>query len=283
MLGLSPESPWQPVLLIGAAAFALGSIGVLSWPLHLRTNRVKVATLFVHPARVLRLIEPSHIIIFGLVIALAGAIWQWRKPTMVNPRVAQLENQLAGLRVEHAEQSLPNAPQSKSLIPPTPPPSPPLSAYEVGKKLPVVDAFLTILQDDMQITIDDGPRLQSDWWNALKANTPPNYWEQLLAYRDKIKVDLDRIEVLRGKNPQYQDIIVAAQPTYWNVVLPKVEKFLTAYQYVSTSMKPDASREALVFVMDDAENGLRKAIQDFTEWRNTARSRLIEIRTKISP
>lgn len=80
MLGLSPDSPWQPLLLFGGVLFMLSSLAVLSWPLHVRDNRVKFAALIAHPARATKLIEPLHVIAFGLAIAVAGAVWQMRKP-----------------------------------------------------------------------------------------------------------------------------------------------------------------------------------------------------------
>jgi hypothetical protein len=75
MLGLSPDSPWQSSLLLGAVLFFVGSVGVLCWPLHQSVNRAKVASLVVHPTRAIRLIEPPHIIILGLLIAISGVVW----------------------------------------------------------------------------------------------------------------------------------------------------------------------------------------------------------------
>ncbi|MGP9811615.1 hypothetical protein ACTZWT_08910 [Rhodopseudomonas sp. NSM] len=160
----------------------------------------------------------------------------------------------------------------------------PLNDYEAGKKLPVIDSFLDVLQNDMQRTIDDGPRFRTNWWNAIKdpANNP-KYWDELLAYRDNIKTCIDRIEKLRAKFPQYQDITIAVQPTYWNKLTPLVERFLVAYQYASTSMKSDASREALLFVMNEPELGFEKGLQDFIAWRNRAQGDLLEIRRQASP
>ena len=85
--------------------FAVGSAGVLSYPLHVRANRAKVAALFVHPARALRLIEPTHIIMLGLAIALSGVIWQARKPARTDPRIALLESQITTAQTEFDNKS----------------------------------------------------------------------------------------------------------------------------------------------------------------------------------
>ncbi|MBR1216304.1 hypothetical protein [Bradyrhizobium sp. JYMT SZCCT0180] len=40
--------------------------------------------------------------------------------------------------------------------------------YEKGQKLPAIDEFRDFLEGPMQEIIDDGPRLSSNWWNAIK-------------------------------------------------------------------------------------------------------------------
>jgi hypothetical protein len=44
--------------------------------------------------RILARVEPSHVIILGLTIALIGVIWQWRKVPPTDPKIAQLQSQL---------------------------------------------------------------------------------------------------------------------------------------------------------------------------------------------
>jgi hypothetical protein len=388
VLGLPIQYEWLSPWLLGAAvACGIGSLICFSWPLRQKANRDRLLELLMHPYRAAKLIEPSHIMILGLVIALGGVIWQSRKASLASgvvPALVQGNDTHLGLKFGprgttptatdqanvwrwYALQSvavaiLPDGPReikswslfitfekpvdakqviiegaglpqyevkdrdSRSVIiaflgdildtslnvridsgsgtkadapkrdtpaeiqsspTPTPapsaPPSRPLTAYEAEKKLPVIDAFLAILQDDMQPTINDGPRLQTNWWNAIKDPTNnPKYGEELIAYRDLIKNNLNKLDQLRDRNPQYQDVIVAVQQTYWNTVIPAVEKFLIAYQLASTQLKPAAS-EAMQFLMKEPSDGFGKAIQDFTQWRNTARSRLIEIRRSISP
>jgi hypothetical protein len=43
-------------------------------------NRIKVGEAFKHPRIwIANTLEPSHIIVLGLAIALAGAIWSWQR------------------------------------------------------------------------------------------------------------------------------------------------------------------------------------------------------------
>jgi hypothetical protein len=79
VLGLPSQYEWLSPWFLGAAVVCgVGSVICFGWPLRQKENRIKVAALVTHPVRVIRLIEPSHIILLGLVIAFAGVIWQWK-------------------------------------------------------------------------------------------------------------------------------------------------------------------------------------------------------------
>ena len=59
-------------------------------------------------------VEPSHVIILGLVIAFGGVVWQMRRATPLDPKVAKLQSQLltATTALESARQTKPQAPPS---------------------------------------------------------------------------------------------------------------------------------------------------------------------------
>jgi hypothetical protein len=79
MLGLAPDSALQLPLRFSAVIFFLMSLSVLCWPLRRSEQRAMVQAKLQHPIRwAADLLEPSHIIIFGLAIALGGVIWQMR-------------------------------------------------------------------------------------------------------------------------------------------------------------------------------------------------------------
>jgi hypothetical protein len=81
MLGLGPSSAAQGPLLIGAALSLLASIGVLCWPLRDSDQRTRVKEKLKHPqAWLAEALDPSHVVILGLVIALCGAFWLVRTP-----------------------------------------------------------------------------------------------------------------------------------------------------------------------------------------------------------
>jgi hypothetical protein len=88
VLGLPSQYEWLSLWLLGvAAACGVGSIFCFGWPLRQKDNRARVVTLITHPIRALRLIEPSHIVILGLVIALGGVIWQMQRAPMATAPV----------------------------------------------------------------------------------------------------------------------------------------------------------------------------------------------------
>lgn len=81
MISLPPDWSWlQPWLFWGGGACFLGSVVVLIWPLQHARNRIIVRTAIQHPMKsVTELIEPLHIIALGILIVLAGTVWQWKK------------------------------------------------------------------------------------------------------------------------------------------------------------------------------------------------------------
>ena len=95
-------------------------------------------------------------------------------------------------------------------VPPSSPPPPrQLTAYEIETKLPVIDAAIDFVRDRMEPTVKDGPRLASNWWNGLvDSSTYPDYQNELIAFRDKIKRDIDEIDEFRQKHQLYQDIVM---------------------------------------------------------------------------
>jgi hypothetical protein len=81
ILALTPEEAWLRAWFSGTSiASAFGSIVVLCWPLHRQDNRVKLRDALNHPFRsIANSMEPTHLIVLGLAIALVGAVWLWRR------------------------------------------------------------------------------------------------------------------------------------------------------------------------------------------------------------
>lgn len=94
MLGLPDRYEWvQPYLLAGAAACLVLSALCFAWPLRNKDARAKCVEVCNHPFRLAKLVEPVHIIILGLLIALSGAIWMWRVTPSIAAMQAMIEKQ----------------------------------------------------------------------------------------------------------------------------------------------------------------------------------------------
>src|SRR6266702_6221464 len=73
VLGLPSQYEWlQPCFLGTAIACGIASVVCFGWPMREKANRAKLKELCTNPYRAVKLMEPSHVTILGLVIALCG-------------------------------------------------------------------------------------------------------------------------------------------------------------------------------------------------------------------
>jgi hypothetical protein len=85
MISLSPGSEWQMPLRYGAATFFVATLIVLCWPLHNKAIRATAQEKIRRPLLLVKMFEPSHVIVLGLAIALAGAVWMhFQRPLHVS-------------------------------------------------------------------------------------------------------------------------------------------------------------------------------------------------------
>ena len=82
VLSLGQGYEWLAPYFSGAAvACGAGSLICFAWPLRQKGNRHRFKELCTHPLKAAKLIEPSHILILALAVALGAAIWDhMRKP-----------------------------------------------------------------------------------------------------------------------------------------------------------------------------------------------------------
>lgn len=115
VLLLGPDQMWLRPWFAGACfVCGIGSALVLFWPLRHANNRIKVAAASKHPFKwIANTVEPLHIIILGLAIALSGVIWQWRRATQPDPRIAALQSTVADLEQKLAKALKPKTPPSQ--------------------------------------------------------------------------------------------------------------------------------------------------------------------------
>jgi hypothetical protein len=228
--------------------------------------------------RVVAAVKPIYVVAFGIGVAVVGIALQLMRGPETVTRVVSVP--IPSLPVASLPaHSLSTTPIAEPVA--SDPPQRPLSAYEAELKLKAIDRVLAILSDDMEPVIQKAPAL-AGWWNALKAPaTTPNFRQDLLAFRDEFKEASLKLDSLRNKLPQYQDLVTAVQQSYYNDALKNIEKYLVTYMYVEDSIKPEASGEALKAFLDPPMGVFVQTMVDFTAWRNNARSRVLELRQAI--
>ena len=237
------------------AAIAWGAFQILHW---VWTSR---ATIWSN----LRMIEPLHVIVLGLAIAVGGVVWQQvrSKPPHSVGDAPQTPPQVV---------SEPEKPKQRRY-----------TVYEREQKLPVINEFRDFLEGPMQKIVDDGPRYVSNWWNAIK--DPKNnqtYNGDLNAFFENLNTSADRIEELRKKHHRHEEIYTVTNPSYWNSAVPKMNVFRVNYGVAFNSIKEDAPAESFHVLMNPARDSFEQGLNEFTAWRNRTLGDLRDLERDMS-
>jgi hypothetical protein len=149
-------------------------------------------------------VEPSHIIILGLVIALGGTIWQWRRvPVLVpDPQIAQLQSQVDSLtkRLAAAATPLPLAKQAEApalLMP-----------RDVQRLLEALGEAQYLSEKSITPALGAIDSWAVNWRGLLRNGNGEVVY---VTGRDTLKRDVwDKIDALLAKYPAYQTQLQAA-------------------------------------------------------------------------
>lgn len=142
------------------------------------------------------------------------------------------------------------------------------SEYEKNQKLPVINEFRDFLEGPMQKIIDEGPRLASGWWNAIKdPKNNPTYNDDLQAFFKNLNSSPDRIETLRKKYHRHEEVCDRAQN----------EHVSREYEMAAHSIKLDAAAESFHVVMNPARSAFEDGLREFIDWRNKTLSQLSDL------
>lgn len=267
-LGLTLVSAIAPTLGI-EVPYSVRAIGVgigvflTLWPLWVWCWRRFLA-------KKVSIMEPWHVVAIGLIIAFGGLVWQ---------QLRQPERIEAG-----ASAASPSAIIAVPLDQPTPPtPKRIYSEYEKNQKLPVINEFRDYLEGQLQKIIDEGPRLASGWWNAIKdPKNNPTYDEDLKDFFDILNNSSDLIDDLRKKHHRHEEIYVVTEPTYRYSAVSKMNVFRVNYAVAANAIKPDASQESFYVLMNPARSSFEEGLKEFTSWRNSTLGRLSDLEREMT-
>jgi hypothetical protein len=259
VLGLPARYEWLAPWFIGAAvASGVGSLICFAWPLRERANRAKVAALIVHPIRALRLIEPSHIIILGLLIALVGVVWQMRRSPPIEAATAASASSLPS----------PASPQVKARTHP----------YDVPKKLKTIDEdILPLLQNDMERLTNRSSQLQSNWRSFL-THDRTKYMAQLREHRMEWESLAQRIGQIQRDNQNYDDIYALLNQDYQKIYTDSFSRFQGA---IGSIGDPPYTMD-LNFFIEPISEQFAESIKAMAIWRGQTATKFAQLRKDIA-
>jgi hypothetical protein len=135
-------------------------------------------------------LDPIHIIVLGLVIALAGVGWQiWRGQKPVE--VVQ-----AAIAAAPANASIPEKPKTKT------------HPHDIPKKLTVLDEHIMPLirdEGEIELHLRRGRELLNNWKRGVSEDRQ-RYLEELEDYKRVSSALFDRLYKIGQANPQFEDI-----------------------------------------------------------------------------
>ncbi|MCP4621386.1 MAG: hypothetical protein GY844_33710 [Bradyrhizobium sp.] len=164
-----------PIALLSGALFLILS------GMFLHSNRREIV-------RIAKLIEPSHVIVFGLVVALGGVIWQWSRTPPSDPHISTLQGEISELRAKLAAaaetSSKPGiivAAVGSTAPAASTPPIKPSKNYFPAEKKDLGDLYASILNKLNR----DGTTAAKEAYN-FGADTPAGNKHQLESYIDRV-------------------------------------------------------------------------------------------------
>jgi hypothetical protein len=158
-----------------------------------------------------------------------------------------------------------------------------LTAYEIERKLRILDEMVVPQLDRMRLLINEGERLQSSGWNAFKdPNSYPEYCEKLKDFRDRFRNHSRELHTIAEDQRAHSDIGDAIGYTSHETWAQAIEKYMVKYGYFHRWMHADAPREAYTAFLEDDANNFGKAIIEYSIWCSGARVRVIGLQRKLA-
>lgn len=220
-------------------------------------------------------LEPLHIIALGLTIALGGVIWQWQRPTPIDPKIAVLQSQIDSLKQQLSaavKSELPSTYQTAEAAHSS------LSPRDVKK---ILDA-LSEINKDGETKIWPAINEISSWaanWRGVLRNQ--NAVQLYTRYRDALKTDVwDTIDAFLSRHQQFNATLQSALALDYPAAQNELDKSLLDCITALGKLPPNSPPE-----MDDlVEPQFKELIKQSEiayEWELEAKRRIAEMQNNL--
>jgi hypothetical protein len=277
MLGLAPDSAWQIPLRFLAVIFFLLSLAVLCWPMHRQEQRAIVWGKLQHPAKwMAELIEPSHVIILGLAIALGGVIWQWRNTPAPDPQIVQLRIEVDRLHKELAA--------GTAAVKPAPA-APKAVAYnerDIRELLDSLDEASTLMEKHILPTAAATNSMTANWFGAIPNAGAKTFVENLGKMKAAQKTEIwDPInELVYGKANRHPDEMRAAFVLDHEAARGELARSLQIAMDAVERLPENPSESTRGLIKPQFEEADRQAVIVWN-WAIAARNRIASMKTNL--
>jgi hypothetical protein len=161
------------------------------------------------------------------------------------------------------------------------PPAQPICSkepYDIGSKLHILDGALQIMQTDMEPVWKDGLRFENSIWNAIRDPAHnKDYADDLKAYRQKMTTGYERIEALRKRYPQYDDIDRLLQQPYYDQFSKAINGYIGAYY----DLRPLGSNLTMSAIKP-WNDAFQQGVSEFEQWLHTTENDVISCRKLLA-
>lgn len=178
--GALTQSPDYSYLALPVAIVS-GTLFVVLGIMYLISNRREIRALA-------RYVEPSHIIVLGLLIAAAGVIWQYTRAAPLDPKIAELTSQIAQLQSAAKSAQQPHASvQTSATVTAVKHKAPFYSRADIERLLEASFEITTLLQQKAVPAREAAQAFIRSWHDLLLQKGEPAFRAALKAVRLQVE------------------------------------------------------------------------------------------------
>jgi hypothetical protein len=152
------------------------------------------------------------------------------------------------------------------------------NAYDIPKKLEIIDQMLRFLREDFTDEIAQGHLLENNWDDYLRSGKRHEYVEALKAFADKCLENRAKSRSWREQNPQYADIDGLMDQSAQDRFVPALNKFRDTIDALPDGQNVDYRRLA-----DTDWGNFRDGVGALQKWKDAEYANALNLRKKLAP